>query len=531
MKGLVQLCLVFVYLHVTKATSPQPNIVIILADDMGWDDIGYNSNEISTPNLDRLSSQGVRFERYYTQPVCTPSRTSIMTGRYPIHTGMQDSVIDKGEPWGVGLNETFLSQQLKQVGYKTHCVGKWHMGYHMKEYTPTYRGFDSFYGYYHSESDYFDHKSFYRHLGLDLHDNEMPDWSQDGVYNTELFTQKADGIIQDHNIDDPLFLYLAYEAPHVGWRSYPPINDKIQAPQEWIDKFQHIPHIGRRKYVANVAYLDYSVGEVYKSLERKGILDNTIVLFISDNGAEPNGFRANWGSNFPLRGSKFSLFEGGMRVPGFITSKLLNDPGRTSTELIHVTDWYPTLLHLAGSKIKQQNLDGTNQWKAIQNISCSSRLEILLNIESLTNSSGLIDGSWKAVKQGKINVKNVVSHGERSEGVKIQEHEKVMQDFDGWCVPPTAPQYKPNKDARFPECFTQTVANDCANDYCLFNLKDDPNETNDLSKAYPSVLKNMIETIEKYRKSQVPSRIIRRADELADPIHHNNSFEPWITSE
>jgi len=531
MKGLVQLCLVFVYLHVTKATSPQPNIVIILADDMGYDDIGYNSNEISTPNLDRISSQGVRFERYYTQPVCTPSRTSIMTGRYPIHTGMQDSVIDKGEPWGVGLNETFLSQRLKQLGYKTHCVGKWHLGYHMKEYTPLYRGFDSFYGYYLSESDYFDHKSFYRHLGLDLHDGEKPDWSQDGVYNTELFTQKADRVIQDHNVDDPLFLYLAYEAPHTGWRNFPPINDKIQAPQEWIDKFQHIPHIGRRKFIANVAYLDYSVGEVYKSLERKGILDNTVVLFISDNGAEPNGFRGNWGSNFPLRGSKLSLFEGGMRVPSFITGKLLNNPGRISTELIHVTDWYPTLLHLAGSKIKQHNLDGTNQWKAIQNISCSSREEILLNIESLTNASGLIEGYWKAVKQGKINVKDVVSNGERTEKLNITGNGKELQDFDGWCVPPTAPQYKPNKNEHFPECFTQTLVNDCATEYCLFNLKDDPSETNDLSKTYPRVLKSMIEKIEKYRKGQTPSRMIRRPDIRSDPIYHNNSFEPWLTSE
>jgi len=524
MKGILQACFVFIYLHATMATSSKPHIVLILADDMGWDDVGYHgSDEISTPNLNRLSSQGVRFERYYTQPLCTPSRSAIMTGRYPIHTGMQHSVIDKGEPWGVGLNETFLPQQLKTLGYKTHAIGKWHLGYYMKEYTPTYRGFDSFYGYYLSESDYFDHKNAYRHIGLDLHDNEKQDWSKEGVYNTELFTQKADDVIQRHNADEPLFLYLAYEAPHVGWRSYPPLNDKIQAPQEWIDKFQHIPHIGRRKFVANIAYLDHGVGQVYESLERKGILDNTIFLFVSDNGGEPNGFRGNWGSNFPLRGAKFSLFEGGVHVPGFITSKLLKNPGRISNELLHVTDWYPTLVNLAGGKIESsQNLDGVNQWETIQNISSSSRDEVLLNIDMLSNTMAVINidmlsntmavinGHWKLIKQGKIR--------------------RGTQDVDGWCIPPKTAQYKPNKNVRYPECFTQNVTTDCANEFCLFNLNDDPNETNDLSKTRPTVLHSMIQKIEKYMKSQVPPRKIRKRDLYADPIYHNDSFEPWVTS-
>ncbi|XP_065663200.1 arylsulfatase J isoform X9 [Hydra vulgaris] len=295
---------------IIKINGEKPHIILIVADDLGWNDIGFHgSKEISTPNIDRLATNGVVLDNYYVLPICTPSRSAIMTGRYPIHTGMQQDTIYGPNPYGVSLNETFLPQYLKQQGYKTYGVGKWHLGFFAKEYTPTYRGFDSYYGSYLGKGDYWNHSNTETFTGLDLHDNEkviIGVFSQDGVYNTEMYTSKAISYISNHNCSEPLFLYLAFQAVHSSNSEV----DPLQAPQEWIDKFSYIKHEQRRKYAAMLAYMDYGIGRVHEALNEKKMLDNSVIIFTTDNGGPSNGFNNNWANNFPLRGVKATLFEG-----------------------------------------------------------------------------------------------------------------------------------------------------------------------------------------------------------------------------
>lgn len=189
---------------------------MIVADDLGWNDVGFHgSKRIPTPNIDPLAKEGIILDNYYVLPTCTPSRSAIMTGRYGIHTGMQSDTIYAPNAWGVGLEEKFLPQYLKPLGYQTHAVGKWHLGHYAKEFTPTFRGFDSFYGYYLGKGNYWSHGNRETYWGLDLHDNLDPVYTQRGNYSTEMFTAEAEARIRDHDTSKPLFMYLAYQVYYV----------------------------------------------------------------------------------------------------------------------------------------------------------------------------------------------------------------------------------------------------------------------------------------------------------------------------
>ncbi|PSN49058.1 hypothetical protein C0J52_10594 [Blattella germanica] len=192
----------------------------------GWNDVSFHgSAQIPTPNIDALAYNGIILNSHYVPALCTPSRSSLMTGKYPTHTGMQHLVILAPEPWGLPLKERLMPQHLKEAGYATHAVGKWHLGFHRKEYTPTYRGFDTHYGY-------------------DMRRNMSIDWDARGKYSTDLFTDEAVNIINTHNSEKgPLFLYLAHLAPHTGNPEEP-----FQAPDEEIAKFAHIEDPERRMY-------------------------------------------------------------------------------------------------------------------------------------------------------------------------------------------------------------------------------------------------------------------------------------------
>ncbi|KAL1421913.1 hypothetical protein MTO96_022622 [Rhipicephalus appendiculatus] len=162
--------LVIFWASVAVSKKALPHIIFVLVDDLGWDDVSFHgSSQIPTPNIDTLAADGIILNNYYVQPMCTPSRSALMTGMYPIHTGMQHWVIRSPEPWGLPLELKIMPQYLKELGYATHLVGKWHLGYFEKEYTPTYRGFDSFFGYYNGFIDYYQHRNQYkRHVGLGL---------------------------------------------------------------------------------------------------------------------------------------------------------------------------------------------------------------------------------------------------------------------------------------------------------------------------------------------------------------------------
>ncbi|GFY41550.1 arylsulfatase I [Trichonephila inaurata madagascariensis] len=239
------------YLKAEEHTQ-QPNIVLILADDLGYNDVSYNGYpQITTPNIDALALNGIILRNYYGEWLCTPSRGSLFTGKYASRLGLQHSGIKGGEDSGLPLDEITLAQRLKKLGYDTYMIGKWHLGYSTKDRLPTFRGFDSFFGYLNGLIGYYDHtycqkthipsKPFY--FGKDLYNGSTPVKGRDGEYATRMFTEQAEHVILSHDTSKPLFMYMAQIAPHKG-----NFYKRLEAPEEAINKFKYIEHMERRIY-------------------------------------------------------------------------------------------------------------------------------------------------------------------------------------------------------------------------------------------------------------------------------------------
>ena len=359
-----------------EAASRGPNIVYIVADDLGWKDVGFHGSDIKTPNLDKLAAGGVKLEQFYVQPMCTPTRAALMTGRYPFRYGLQTAVIPAGAKYGLATDEWLLPQVLKEAGYTTAIIGKWHLGNADQKYWPRQRGFDYQYGPLIGEIDYFTHQA-----------NGVVDWYrndtvvQEEGYSTTLLGNDAVKLIDAHDAAKPLFLYLAFNAPHTPY----------QATTEYLDRYKSIEDPSRRAYAGSITAMDDQIGRVVAALEKKKMRDNTLIVFMSDNGGTRNpmfsGAIADVSKlkipcdNGPYREGKGSNYEGGTRVvaianwPGHIPA------GITVTEMIHVVDMYPTLVGLAGGSLdKSKPLDGTNVWATISQNQPSPRTEVVYNI-------------------------------------------------------------------------------------------------------------------------------------------------------
>ncbi|XP_034557963.1 arylsulfatase I-like [Notolabrus celidotus] len=371
-----------------KEAKNQPHILFILTDDQGFNDIGYHNPTIKTPTLDKLAAEGVKLENYYVQPICTPSRSQLMTGRYQIHTGLQHSIIRPRQPSCLPLHMDTLPERLREAGYTTHMVGKWHLGFYRKACLPTRKGFDTFFGSLTGSVDYYSYGSCDGPglCGYDLHDDEGVAWGQEGKYSTTLFTQRARKILETHDpTDRPLFLLLSLQAVHTP----------LQTPKSYIYPYRDMANVNRRKFAAMVSTVDEAVRNVTYALRKYGYYRNSVIIYSTDNGAQP----FTGGSNWPLRGRKGTYWEGGMRGVAFVHSPLLRRRRRVSKALLHITDWFPTLVGLAGGNISQsQGLDGFDVWPTISEGKESPRQEILHNIDPL-HKPGVQNTKWDTSKK------------------------------------------------------------------------------------------------------------------------------------
>src|SRR5216684_3826582 len=341
---------------VAAQRSAAPNIIYIVADDLGWADVGFHGSEIKTPNIDQLAQTGARLEQFYVQPMCTPTRAALMTGRYPLRYGLQTLVIPASLSYGLPTDEWLLPQALKEAGYTTAILGKWHLGHAKREFWPKQRGFDYQYGAQLGEIDYFTHSV-----------GGKTDWYRDNKpvnekgYVTTLLGDDAVRFIDAQNSKKPFFMYLAFTAPHTPF----------QAPQEYIDKYKQISDPNRRTYAAMITAMDNQIGRVMQALEKRGLRQNTIIIFHSDNGGNQSAHLAGEtevkgplpASNGPYRGGKGDLYEGGTRVPSLINWPGRIKPGTVVDQMMHVVDYYPTLARLAGASLsKSKPLDGLDMW-------------------------------------------------------------------------------------------------------------------------------------------------------------------------
>ena len=387
---------------VAQAADPRPNIVVILADDLGNADVGYRGSDIKTPNIDKLASEGVRLESFYGMPVCTPARAELMTGRYAMRYGLQTLVIFPSHTYGLPTDERTLPQALKEAGYQTAMVGKWHLGHADKKYWPQNRGFDHFYGNLVGEVDYFTKER-----------GGLLDWQRDGKffkedgYYTTLIGNEAVNIIENHDTSKPLFLYVASLAPHAPY----------QAPKEAVDAYKGtIGDEKRRTYAAMITELDTQVGRIVAALKQKNMLDNTLIIFSSDNGGATSALFATGArspeereesggvelgakppaSNGDLRGGKGSLHEGGVRVPTIFYWPAKLKP-RVVEEPLHMVDVMPTVLALAGAAgSPDRAFDGRDIWPSVAEGRPSPHEDILINVEAFRGA--IRKGNWKLVK-------------------------------------------------------------------------------------------------------------------------------------
>ena len=373
-----------------RAAGQQPNIVYIVADDLGWKDVGFHGSDIKTPNLDQLAAAGARLEQFYAQPMCTPTRAALMTGRYPFRYGLQTLVIPSGHTYGLPTDEWLLPQALKEAGYQTAIIGKWHLGHADPKYWPRQRGFDYQYGPLIGELDYFTHE---QHGVVDWYRNNRR--VKEKGYTTTLLGNDAVKLIDEHDPAVPLYLYLAFNAPHTPY----------QAPQEYLGQYKEITDPSRRAYAASITAMDDQIGRVVAALDKKKMRDNTLIVFQSDNGGTRNAMFAGEldmsktkipCDNGPYRDGKGSLYEGGTRVVAFANWPGHIRAGSTVDEMIHVVDVYPTLVGLAGgSTANSKPLDGMDVWPTISEGRPSLRTEVVYNVEIFR--AGIRQGDWKLI--------------------------------------------------------------------------------------------------------------------------------------
>jgi arylsulfatase A-like enzyme len=356
---------------------------MILADDLGRQDVGFmGGRQINTPHLDRLAAAGARLAQFYVQPVCSPTRAALMTGRYPMRLGLQVGVIRPNAQYGLDLGERTLAAALHDAGYTTAMCGKWHLGSFDPAYWPNARGFDHWYGHLFGALDYFTHIRDGKH---DWYRNGEP--NHDVGYTSHLLAHEAVQIIRDQPADKPLFLYVPFNAVH----------SPHQVPEHYKQPYAELKE-PRRTYAGMVAAMDEAIGQIVEAVEQAGRRENTLFIFSSDNGGPSPGRVTD---NGPYRAGKGTLYEGGVRVCAFAAWDRKVPAGSVVDVPLHIVDWYPTLLTLAGASLEQErSIDGRDLWPCLISGAPSPHDAILHNAAPAKGAIRV--GDWKLVLNGSV---------------------------------------------------------------------------------------------------------------------------------
>ena len=436
--------LFFILFSLNLTALDNPNVVIILTDDLGWGDVSYHGSHIPTPNIDKLAENGMELNRFYSNPVCSPTRASLLTGLHIFNHGVVRPFMNPAaEQTGMPPELKIMPQYFKEAGYQTALSGKWHLGTAKEEFWPTNRGFETSYGHMTGGIGYFDHTAAGR---LDWHRNESS--LREEGYSTELIANEAINIIKNKDQNRPLFLYVAFNAPHTP----------IEAPLQSIEKFSYLEDERDQVYAANVNALDNEIGKIIKAIEDEDLLEETIILFFSDNGPvfdinpivkviAPNLINAK-GSTAGLSGSKTSALEGGIRVPAVLWWKGIIEKEK-SNQFFFIQDVLPTLLTAANIKTSDKDkFDGDDKWSNLLTGQIVPPRNAFIGARVISDERALFNDVWKLYSAKPV-------------------------------LAPVSPSYK------------------------LFNIIEDPFEQNDLSKQRPEIFNAMKKTITSYIERDV----------------------------
>ena len=435
----------------TVVAAKQPNIVIVVADDLGWADVGFHSDRIPTPHLDRIAREGVELDHFYVFPMCSPTRAGLMSGRYPIRFGMARAVIPPWRNFGLDPSELTLPEALAKVGYEQRGIfGKWHLGHNNTKWHPNNQGFTHFHGHYNGAIDYFD---LTREGERDWHLNETASGEQG--YSTDLIASAASRFIAKHAKGAaPYLCYVPFNAPH----------SPFQAPEKYLKKFAHLAegtakgkNVNKRQKVAGmVSCMDDGIGQILRAIDDSGEGADTLVWFFSDNG----GVSVITDNNLPLRGNKLDVWEGGVRVAAAIRwpSGGIRGGKKVSVPLSCI-DVLPTLVKLtageSSASLGNKPFDGRDVLDVLQ------------------------------VKRRQLDRELYFYHGQAGE-----DKEKIAIRTAKWKLLINGPniasgEWKTAKHDRF-----------------LFRIDRDPNETTDLLSRYPEVAARLAKKLVSHRKLQ-----------------------------
>lgn len=345
----------------SKPARPKPNMLVIVSDNQGWKDIGYNASEIRTPHLDKLAGTGVRLDHFYVYPMCSPTRAAFVSGRAPSRYGILGAIGHRSRQ-ALPPETVTIADTMRACGYETAITGKWHVGLR-PEVGPLQYGFDQSYGFFHGQIDKLTHR--YKNGDRTWHRNDK--YLDEEGHSLDLITAEAINFIERER-DHPFFLYVPFGAPH------PPLQETT----EWVGLYEDvIASPSRRLYAASVTHMDAAIGELIATLDRTGQRKNTIVIFFSDNGAiqswgeQPKNYEGRFGpypvlgDNGPLRGWIGELYDGCVRTPALVNWAGVLEP-RVVDSVTSVLDWYPTMAALGRGAVDDAwNLEGRDIWRLL----------------------------------------------------------------------------------------------------------------------------------------------------------------------